>query len=46
MKVSFFANLHRVIDRDWCYNFVPLNVLRTNGQNLTKFSIHIYKDNI
>ena len=24
----------------------PLNILRTNGQNLTKICIHIYIDNI
>ena len=24
----------------------PLNILRTNGQNLTKFCIHIYINNI
>ena len=24
----------------------PLNILRTNGQNLTKFFIHIYINNI
>ena len=37
----FLQIFNKVMIRDLCQNFVSLKILRTNGQNLTKFCIHI-----
>ena len=44
--MSFFANLQELWPLIDVRISFPLNILRTNGQNLTKFCIHIYIDNI
>ena len=40
---KFITELQPLIDARISF---PLNILRTNGQNLTKFCMHIYVDNI